>query len=85
MIWPNKPKLDARNAEDVRLYSTDDLRHLYHAEKSNLIPLRDGIITREEIRAVILWRVWWMRSRYFLLLLVSIIGAFAAVIAAIEG
>ena len=30
MMPPQKPKLDPRNVEDLRLYSTDDLRHLYH-------------------------------------------------------
>jgi hypothetical protein len=27
---PRKPKLEQRNREDLALYSTDDLRHLYH-------------------------------------------------------
>jgi hypothetical protein len=51
MMPPQKPKLDPRNTEDLRLYSTDDLRHRYHAAEGGdaLIRLRDGIITREEI------------------------------------
>lgn len=87
LVPQRKPKLDARNTEDLRLYTTDDLRHLYHeAEVGDaLIRLRDGIITRTEIKAVILRRVWWERFRYFVLLLVSMIGAGAAIIAAYEG
>jgi hypothetical protein len=83
MMPPQKPKLDPRNVEELGLYSTDDLRHLYHTAEGGdvLIRLRDGIITRTEIRAVILRRVWWERVGNYLLL----IGAFAAVIAAFEG
>jgi hypothetical protein len=88
MTLPHKPKLEARSKEDLRLYSTDDLRHLYHEAKgsdSTPIRLRDGIITRAEIKAVILWRVRWGRFGYFVLLAVSVVAAAAAVIAAGEG
>lgn len=86
MIWPLKPKLDPRNGEELRLYATDDLRHLYQTpEHGSLIRLRDGIVSRDELKAVILWRVWWQGFGYSLLLLVSAIGAVAAVIAAVEG
>jgi hypothetical protein len=88
MMLPRKPKLDARNTEDLRLYSTDDLRHLYHqhaGDDSTPIRLRDGIINRRQIKEVILHRVWWDQFGYFLLLAVSVVAAFAAVIAAIEG
>jgi hypothetical protein len=88
MMLPRKPKLDARNAEDLRLYSTDDLRHLYHqnaGDDSTPIRLRDGIISRKQIKAVILHRVWWERFGYFTLLAVSVVAASAAVIAALEG
>lgn len=30
MMLSRKPKLGASNTEDLRLYSTDDLRHIYH-------------------------------------------------------
>jgi hypothetical protein len=87
LISRRKAKRDARNVEDLRLYSTDDLRHVYHdAEGGNaLIRLRDGIITRDELKAVILRRLWWDRLGYFVLLAVSVIAMFAAVIAAVEG
>jgi hypothetical protein len=82
-----KPKLDTRSVEDLQLYNTDDLRHLYHyADGGNeLIRLRDGIISRDELKAVILRRLWWDRCGYFVLLAVSVIGVLAAVIAAVEG
>jgi hypothetical protein len=64
-----------------RLYSTDDLRHLYYAHDTDMIRLRDANISREEIKTEIRWRVWWERFRNYLLL----IGAVAAVIAAVEG
>jgi hypothetical protein len=76
-----RPKLDPQNAEDLRLYSTDDLRRLYQAPERDPIRLRDGVVTRAEIKAVILWRLWWDRFGYFVLA----IGAIAAVVAAIEG
>jgi hypothetical protein len=88
MMLPHKPKLDARNTDDLRLYSTDDLRHLYHqhaGDDSTAIALRDGIINRKQIKAVILHRVWWERFRYFGLLAVSVVAAVVAVIAALEG
>lgn len=87
MLWSRKLKLDARNLEDLRLYSCDDLRHIYHqAEGGNaLIRLRDGVISRDELKAVILRRLWWDHCGYFVLLAVSIIGMLAAVIAAVEG
>lgn len=88
MIRPRKPKLDARNVDDLRLYSTDDLRRLYQGAEGNdnaLIRLRDGVVTRGEVKAVILWRLWWDRFWYLVLLTVTVIGALAAVIAAAEG
>jgi hypothetical protein len=69
----------------LRLYTTDELRRRYQTAPGGDDPpteLRDGVmISREEIKAVILWRVWWERFGYYLLL----IGAGAAVIAAVEG
>lgn len=89
MIPPRKPKLDSRTTDELRLYPTDDLRRRYQAAPGGEDPqieLRDGVtISRKQLRAVILHRVWWDRLGYFLLLLVSVIGAFAAAIAAIEG
>jgi hypothetical protein len=76
---------EGRNFHELKLYTTDDLRHLYHTERDDLIQLRDGIVRRAQLVAVIRWRVWWEQSGYFLLLAVSVIGAVAAVIAAAEG
>jgi hypothetical protein len=80
-------KLDARNVQDLQLYSTDDLRHLYHLAEGGdaCIRLRDGIITREELKADIRRRVWWGRFWNIILATVAIIGMIAAVVAAITG
>lgn len=85
-----KLKLDPRNIESLKLYSTDDLRRLYQGEArvggdDELIQIRDGIVRRYEVRAEILRRIWWERFGYFVLLTVSVIAMLAAVVAAIEG
>ena len=83
---PRKPKLDPRTREDIALYSTDDLRRLYHDEgKSELVRLRDGIPSRDELKAEIRWRLWreaWLSRLTFL---AAVIGAVAAIVAAVEG
>jgi hypothetical protein len=76
---------EGRNACELELYTTDDLRRLYQATSDDPIRLRDGIVSRVQIVAELRWRVFWARSGYVLLLLVRVIGAVAAVIAAIEG
>ena len=99
MMPPRKPKLDARTADYVQFFTTDGLRRVWRAmaiddEGTTLRawtgartpddrtpPGSDITISRADLEAVILWRVWWERFGYYLLL----IGAVAAVIAAIEG
>jgi hypothetical protein len=78
-------KMSGRNAAELKLWTTDDLRHLYQGNSSNLIKLSDGLIDRAELVAEIRWRVLWSRISYFILLLVSLIAAIGAVFAAIEG
>ena len=79
---PPRPKLDPRNIGDLRLYNTDDLRQLYQGDTKTAVRLRDGIITRQELKAEILHRVWWERFGNLSLLVASIIAAVAAVIGA---
>jgi hypothetical protein len=74
-----------RNARELELYTTDDLRRLYQGTNDDLIRLRDGIVSRVELVAEIRWRIFWARFGYGLLLSVSVIAAVAAVIAAAEG
>lgn len=77
VLW----SIDGRNAAELRLYTTDDLRHRYHEEAGGLIRLRDGNVSRVELVAVIRWRVWWARFGYGLLLAVSIASAVFALFA----
>ncbi len=81
----NMRRKEPRNALELRLYTTDDLRRFYQAGQDDLYRLRDGIVTRNQLVAVILWRVLCDRFGYFLLLGVSVIAAIAAVVAAVEG
>jgi hypothetical protein len=75
---PRKPKLDPRIREDLALYSTDDLRHLYHTGRTEVFRLDD-------VKAEIRWRVWCEEWISLLTLLAAVIGAAAAIIAAVEG
>jgi hypothetical protein len=49
----------------------------------DLISLPDCRISRVQLVAVIRWRIFWERFGYYLLLWVSTIGAFAAIVGAI--
>ena len=84
VLWKMRRK-EGRNVRELALYTTDDLRRLYQTELNDLIPLRDGIVDRTQLVAVILWRVFWARFGYGILLAVSLISAGAAIIAAFEG
>lgn len=75
---------EGRNARELELYTTDDLRRLYQATNDDPIRLRDGIVSRVQLVAVIRWRIFWARIGYSLLLFVSVIAAVAAVLAAGE-
>jgi hypothetical protein len=89
MTWPGVLRvywrMNGRNVRELTLYTTDDLRRLYQTNGDDLIRLRDGIVNRAELVAVIRWRVLWARIGYVVLLMLSIIAAIASVIAAIEG
>lgn len=84
VCWDMRRK-ERRNVLELELYTTDDLRRLYQLNGDELIPLRDGIVSRVQLVAVIRWRIFWARFGYGLLLSVSVIAAVAAVIAAAEG
>jgi hypothetical protein len=78
-------RTEGRNARELKLYTTDDLRRLYQETNDNSIRLRDGIVSRVQLVAEIRWRILLERFGYDLLLFVSVIAAIAAVIAAVEG
>lgn len=82
-LWAMRCK-EGRNARELKFYTTDDLRRLYQTP-GNIIRLRDGIVSRVQLVAVIRWRIFWEQFRYHLLLFVSVIAAVAAAIAAAEG
>ncbi len=81
----NMRREEGRNVRELELYTTDDLRTLYQTSDGDMIRLRDGIVKRYQLVAEILWRVFWDRWSYRLLLFVSVIGTLAAITAAIEG
>lgn len=76
---------ERRNFSELKLYTTDNLRQLYQATNDNPISLRDGIVSRIQLVAVIRWRVFCAGFGYSLLLVLSMISAAAAIIAAVEG
>jgi hypothetical protein len=80
-VWWDLYRNGGRNVRELDLYTTDDLRRLYQATNDDPIRLRDGIVSRVELVAVIRWRLFWARSSSFLLL----VAAVAGVIAAVEG
>ena len=84
VCW-NLHRRKGRNARELELYTTDDLRRLYQSTNDDLIRLRDGIVSRLELVDIIRWRVLWQRIGYIVLLLLSVIAAIASVIAAVEG
>lgn len=84
-VWLDMHRKDGRNVPELELYTTDDLRRLYQTTNDDPIRLRDGIVSRVQIVAVIRLRIFWARFGYGLLLVASLIAAVAAVIAAAEG
>ena len=84
VLW-DMHRIEGRNVRELELYTTDDLRQLYQATNDDPIRLRDGIVSRVQLVAVIRWRIFWARLNFSLLLFVSVIAAVAAVIAAAEG
>jgi len=84
VLWDMRCK-EGRNVCELGLYTTDDLRRLYQTTNDDSIRLRDGIVTRVQLVAVIRWRILRAGFGYGLLLFVSVIGAIAAAVAAYEG
>ena len=72
---------EGRNVAELALYTTDDLRRLYQATNDDPIKLRDGIVSRVQLVAVIRWRVFLTRFSYGLLLAVSVASATFAFLA----
>lgn len=84
-VYWDMHRKEGRTVRELDLYTTDDLRRLYQKTDNELIRLRDGIVSRVELVAVIRWRVLWKKIGYVVLLLLSLIAAFASVTAAVEG
>lgn len=84
-VYWDMHRKEGRNARELDLYTTDDLRRMYQVIDGDPIRLRDGIVSRVQLVAVIRWRVLWTRISYTVLLVLSIIAAIASVVAAIEG
>ncbi len=78
-------RIEGRNKLELQLYTTDDLRRRYQENGEDSIRLRDGILTRAELVAEIRWRVFWTRFGYGVMFVMTVIAAFAAVAAALEG
>lgn len=79
----NMRREEGRNVRELELYTTDGLRQLYQATNDDPIRLRDGIVSRVQLVAVIRWRIFLERCNYIVLLIVSAVAAVAAVIAAL--
>ncbi len=77
--------MDKRTRIDVALYSTDDLRRMYQSEIDEPIRLRDSLLSRAEVKAEILRRVRNERWVGRLTFLAAVVGAVAAIVAAVEG
>lgn len=75
VLWDMRRK-EGRNVRELELYTTDDLRDLYQETKGDSIRLRDGIIDRIQLVAVIRWRIFWDRFGYGVLLAVSFVRLF---------
>jgi hypothetical protein len=78
-------RIDGRNKLELQLYTTDDLRRRYQENAGDSIRLRDGILTRAELVAEIRWRLFCAKAGYWVVLVMTVIAAFAAVVAAREG
>ena len=76
---------EGRNAAELELYTTDDLRRLYQGTDSDLIRLRDGIVSRTQIVAEIRWRVFWDRFGYALPMWATLFALVVAIAALFKG
>ena len=86
MIRFRRPPLGKALREAVDLHSTDDLRRLIQAEEREGVQLSRGVVIfRTELRAEILWRLRCERWVSRIILLAAVVGAFAAIVAAVEG
>lgn len=78
-------KLDPSTRADLRNYTTSQLSEIYHTQDRGLIRLRNGIVTHEVLRNEIRKRKFWAGCSFWATLIVTLVGATAAIIAAIEG
>jgi hypothetical protein len=86
MIWRRKPKLEPLAADDVALYSTDQLRAAYHhavGSHSELVRLRNCNVTQTELVQEIRYRVAVEDRRFQLIACLTFIAAIASVAAAL--
>jgi len=85
MIWPRKPKLEPPVADDLALYSADQLRATYHEAEggySELVRLRNCNVTRAELVQEIRYRVAVEDRRFQLIAWLTFIAAIASIAAA---
>ena len=52
-VYWDMHRKEGMNACEMDLYTTDDLRRLYQTEGDDLIRLRDGVVSRVQLVAVI--------------------------------
>ncbi len=87
-IWPRPPRIDQRAAAEVAHLGTDDLRALLDiaiVTDTVRIQLHSGTIGREELSALIAWRVRRARIGTLLWLALWVLGVGATVTAAAKG
>ena len=85
MIWRRKPKLEPPVADDLALYSTDQLRAAYHdAEGGHRELVRLQVrVTRAELVQEIRYRVAVEYRRFLLIAWLTFIAAIASTAAAL--
>ncbi len=74
-------KINGRNAAELALHTTDDLRRAYRDQKGDLIRLTDGLVPRLELVAEIRWCNLWSRLGAWVTLAVAIVAAMASLAA----
>ena len=85
-MFPKKPKLEKPVADDVALYSIDQLRAFYHDAQggnSTLIRLRNCNIARAELEQEIRYRVYKDDERFWFAVGLSAFSTFLGVLAVV--
>ena len=77
---------EGRNWQELKLYTTDDLRRRYQdMDEMNFVQLRDGLLHRNQLVAEIRVRIFLERFFNFFLFWATVVAAIASIIAAVEG